>query len=353
MTSSSRTADHSAPRFGYVPGKAFVANRQPGWYIWDSAPVAAEGNYYLFCSRWPERAGFGYNWLFRSEICQFVSDSPRGPFRFLRVVLPARGETFFDGRNTHNTCVRYYGGKYYLYYMGTTYAGTPDENLSNRARVLDVWNHKRIGLAVADSIEGEFRRLDEPLLEAREAPFWDRTAITNPAVAIRPDGKTYLIYKSRRDEHAPMQLGVAVAPRPEGPFVRLSDEPLIPLADPRMMMEDPFLWYDEKKERFCLLAKDDPRDGVEGVCGEWGAGFYAESPDCVHYTLQNPPLVYSRRLCFEDGEKVELANLERPSVLFDDTGRPAWLYFAAGMGKAPYAFEGGTFVVGVPLEPEK
>ena len=139
----------------------------------------------MFSSRWKKELGFGWNWVFNSEIIHSVADKPEGPYEFKRVVLPRRGRQYFDGMNTHNTCIREYNGKFYLYYMGTTYGfdspTTPDVPMpyANEA-----WNKKRIGLAVADDINGEFVRRDLPILEPRDCSYWDCTVTTNPMVAI-------------------------------------------------------------------------------------------------------------------------------------------------------------------------
>ena len=176
--------------FGYTARNAAIALELETEYVWDCAVIEAEGKYHMFSSRWSKEFGFAWNWLYRSEIIHSVADRPEGPYRFLRVVLPHRGGSFFDGRNTHNTCIRFYDGRYYLYYMGTTYDGEiPKDTEQTEQSTLSVWNRKRIGVAVTDSIYGEFVRKDTPLLMPRE-DHWDCTVTTNPAVAILPSGKT-------------------------------------------------------------------------------------------------------------------------------------------------------------------
>ena len=195
--------------------------------------------------------------------------------------------------NTHNTCIKEWGGKFYLYYMGTTYGA----EIPTSADEIDIfyaeetWNRKRIGLAVADDINGEFVRRDTPLLEPRDCRYWDSTITTNPSVAILPDGKTYMIYKSRAAHGKPLKLGIAVADSPEGPFERLSDSPILEFENENVHIEDPFIWYDAEKEKFCLITKDDTKNGAYGITGEWGSGFYAESEDCRDFTVGRDPKV--------------------------------------------------------------
>lgn len=341
--------------FGYKQGSAHIALNPKGYYVWDSSVIKANGKYHMFASRWREEFGFGWNWLFNSEIARFSADSPSGEFTFQNVVLPRRGREFFDGMSTHNACIRYWNGKFYLYYMGTTYGGeipARAEDITEQY-ALETWNRKRIGLAVSDSIDGVFVRKDLPILNPRDCSHWDCTITTNPSVAIMPSGKTYMIYKSRTAIGKPLMLGVAVAPCPEGPFERLTDTPILQFDDQNKHIEDPFLWYDEAKNKFCLLAKDDSKNGSFGITGEWGAGFYAESDDCIHFELAKNPKAYSRILTWQNGEVSEQCNLERPSLLFNDSGRAEYLYCAGGNGKTPYSFEGRTHVVGISLIDEQ
>ncbi len=340
--------------FGYKTGKAHIALRLDGYYVWDSSTIKANGKYHMFASRWKADFGFGWNWLYNSEIAHFVSDSPDGEFVFQNVALPRRGRQYFDGMNTHNTCIKYWNGKYYLYYMGTTYGGDLFDSTDgiDPQYAMETWNRKRIGVAVADDIDGEFVRQDSPLLEPRDCSHWDCTITTNPSVVILPSGKTYMIYKSRSAFGKPLQLGIAVSDKPDGKFERLTERPILEFEDSNKHIEDPFLWYDEKRKKFCMLAKDDSKNGSDGLTGEWGAGFYAESDDCIHFELAEHPKAYSRILEWADGTKTEQCNLERPSLLFDENGRAEYLYCASGNGNAPYSFQGTTYVVGIKLEPE-
>lgn len=338
--------------FSYKADHATMVFKDEEYYVWDSAVIKVGNQYHLFYSRWKKELGFGWNWLYNSQIAHAVSSTPVGPYKFRNVVFERRGKKYFDGMNTHNTCIKYYGGKFYLYYMGTTYDG--DENKDNVPSYpdepLDVWDNKRIGLAIADDINGEFKRLDAPILLPREKLYWDCTVTTNPSVAILPNGKTYMAYKSRSERGGTLQIGIAVADKPDGEFKRLTENPILGFSDENKHVEDPFLWYDDKRKKFCMLAKDDSKNNSEGITGEWGAGFYAESDDCIHFELPEEPKVYSRTLEWADGRKSVQCNLERPSLLFDDNGEPVYLYCASGDGDSPYAFNGATYIVAIKLK---
>lgn len=337
--------------FGYYAGQAVKALELEDYYVWDCSVVKADGRYHMFSSRWKKELGFGWNWLFNSEIIHCVSDTPQGPYEFQNVVLPRRGRQYFDGMNTHNTCIKEYNGKFYLYYMGCTYSGEIPQHMSEIPDEYgaETWNRKRIGLAIADNIDGPYIRRDTPLLEPRDCSHWDCTITTNPSVAILPDGTTYMIYKSRQACGKPLQLGIAVADRPDGVFERLTEEPILKFENEDFHMEDPFFWYDEKRKKFCLIAKDDCKNGSTGITGEWGSGFYAESDDCIHFEIAPHPTVYTRNVNWQDGRKTVQGNLERPSILFDENGTPTYLFCASGNGPTPYDFQGNTFVVCIEL----
>ncbi len=338
--------------FGYRAGKAVKAFHMEDYYLWDCSVIEVDGKYHMFSSRWKKELGFGWNWLFNSEIIHSVSDTPEGPYEFKNVVLKRRGREYFDGMNTHNTCIKAFGGKYYLYYMGCTYGGSIPQSGEDITEpyALETWNRKRIGVAVAEDINGEFIRRDTPLLEPRGCEFWDCTVTTNPTVAIMPTGKTYMIYKSRSSVDSPLQLGLAVAQSPDGEFKRAVDSPILNFEDSNFHIEDPFLWYDTKRKKFCLIAKDDSKNGSKGITGQWGSGFYAESQDGIKFSIPESPTVYTRQLSWADGTEGIQGNLERPSLIFDKEGNPTHLFCATGEGERPYDFKGNTYIVCIKLE---
>lgn len=339
--------------FGYKVGDTVKALELDGYYVWDCSVIKVNGKYHMFSSRWSEQLGFGWNWVYNSEIIHSVSDTPEGPYQFQRVVLPRRGRKFWDGMNTHNTCIKEYAGKFYLYYMGTTYGeDIKGDDFSNPYIMAETWNKKRIGVAVADDIYGEFTRRDIPLLEPRDCSFWDCTITTNPCVAIMEDGKTYMVYKSRNAYGKALKLGVAVSDSPDGDFTRLSDKPAFDFNNPNLHIEDPFFWYDKDKKKFCFIVKDDVKNGDYGITGEWGSGFYAQSDDCLNFNIGENPKVYSRTVKWVDGRVTLQANLERPCVLFDENGKPTHIFCASGDG-TPYNFTGKTYIVCMKLEEQK
>ena len=122
-----------------------------------------------------------------------------------------------------------------------------------------------------------------------------------------------------------------------------------PILGENMHIEDPFIWYNEKKKKFCLITKDDVKNGAYCVTGEWGSGFYAESDNCQDFEIGDDPKVYSRTVEWVDGRVTTQGNMERPSVLFDENGEPTHIFCASGDGE-PYNFQGATYIVCVKLE---
>ena len=89
--------------------------------------------------------------------------------------------------------------------------------------------------------------------------------------------------------------------------------------------------------------------GGAGMTDGWGNGFYAESRDGICFELAEPATAYRRQLRYADGSLRTQCNLERPGLLFDGQGRPTHLFCATGHGRQPYDFEGGTYIVCIPL----
>lgn len=324
--------------------------KMDGYYIWCGSVVQGEdGKYHMFASRWPKEYGFAAQWLFNCEIVRAVSETPEGPYTFAEVIFERRERSYFDALNQHNPSVKYWNGTYYLYYFGTTYGGpipAVGEKISQE-RDVEVWNRKRIGLATSKSIFGPWERPDAPLLEPRAPGHWDCTITTNPSAAILPDGATYMIYKSREYAGSTLQLGVARAPRPEGPYTRLQEEPIFQFENPDFQVEDPFLWWEDGK--FHILIKDDFKNDSGGVTGDWGAGIYATNTDCLYWDISNDPKAYTRDVLWDDGTRTVQANIERPNLLFHD-GKPTHLFLATGNGTQPWDFEGNTWSMVIPLK---
>lgn len=322
------------------------------WWVWcGSAVRGPDGRYHLFAARWPRSLPFLRAYPLRSEVVRAVADTPAGPYAFAEVVLPPRGEQYWDGRMTHNPTIHMWNGRYYLFYIGSTYAGPPpadDENLDTDEwgrRSLHSWLRIRIGLAVADHPEGPWQRFDKPVLDVRPGAF-DRVLVTNPAPCIRQDGSVLLVYRTPGAEFA--LLGVAGADRPLGPYRRLHDEPILYFgATSERYVEDPYVWW--AGDHYEMLAKD-----LTGkITGERHAGIHAISADGIDWALSDPAKAYSRRVRWSDGTLTEQGYFERPQLLLEH-GVPTHLLAATADGPG-----GGcnpahrTWTIVIPLKPNR
>lgn len=143
----------------------------------------------------PKSLPFHPGWMVASEIVHAVSNVPQGPYQFSEVALPARGAQYWDGRSTHNPRILKYNHKYYLIYMGSTHPfvdPTYDQLTLNSPWCTVARSNKRIGLAVADSPYGPWKRLDEPILKTKPNTFFSFLT-SNPSPVVQEDGSVMMI----------------------------------------------------------------------------------------------------------------------------------------------------------------
>lgn len=323
-------------------GKAIEtpAFESEGYWSWGSSVVKGDdGKYHMFVSRFPKSLPFHPGWMVASEIVHAVSDVPQGPYQFSEVALPARGAQYWDGRSTHNPRILKYNHKYYLIYMGSTHPfvdPTYDQLTLNSPWCTVARSNKRIGLAVADSPYGPWKRLDEPILETKPNTFFSFLT-SNPSPVVQEDGSVMMIFKGRRHlkdgKYSNMALGIAYAPTIEGPYRVLNNEQPIFQVDGQGEAEDPFLWKDDKGYHAIF------KDHVAKFTGEKGGGVMAHSKDGINWTVDKDPKAYSKIVEWEDGTIAKQGQLERPFILFED-GKPTFIFFATMDG--PGEFENGT-----------
>ncbi|MEM8736329.1 MAG: glycoside hydrolase family protein, partial [Planctomycetota bacterium] len=228
--------------------------RSDEYDIWGGSPIQDdEGKYHLYYSRWPHRLGHAA-WVTHSEIAHAVSDSPFGPWKHHDVALPKRGTEYWDGSCTHNPTVLKVGGKYYLYYMGNRGDEIVEKPLN--------WGHRnqqRIGVAMAEDPNGPWTRLEQPVVDISADPAAaDALCVSNPAVALRPDGGILMIYKTVAKQlelpsGGPVGLGIATATDPMGPFEKLDLRPF-QVEGERFAAEDPYIWHGQ--DRYWAIVKD-------------------------------------------------------------------------------------------------
>lgn len=310
-----------------------------GYWVWGSSVMRSDdGKYHMFVSRFPKSLPFHPGWMVASEIVHAVADVPQGPYTFSDVALPARGAQYWDGRSIHNPRILKHNGKYYLIYMGSTH---PFAEPTYKQLTLDSpWcivgrTNKRIGLAVADSPYGPWKRADEPILKTEPNTFYSLLT-SNPSPIIQEDGSVMMIFKGRHYEgnkQSEMALGIAYAPSIEGPYTVLNNKQPIFQVDGQGEAEDPFLWKDAKGYHAIF------KDHVAKFTGEQGGGVMAHSKDGMQWTVEKSPKAYSRTVEWEDGKVEMQGQLERPFLLFEN-GKATHAFFATMDG--PGGFENAT-----------
>lgn len=295
-----------------------------GYYVWGTSPIKApDGKIHVFYSRWNADRKMG-GWLNASEIAHAVADSPESPFEYAETALAPGGEGYWDGTTCHNPHIREVDGKYCLFYIG---------NSNNKI------DTKRIGLAVADSLYGPWKRPDSPLLDVcHDEHAWDNFCTSNPSFLKHPDGTYWLYYKSWNareyyDYTDPKirgnrKYGLAIADKLFGPYIRYQENPVIDFSGrgDNTQFEDACVWYEAGK--FKLVSRD------MGIFGHT-YGLYMESEDGIHWSepliayldvkhyIKQPPA---------PSYLTKYGRFERPQLLFDN-GRPSHLFLATQGGR--------------------
>lgn len=189
-------------------------------------------------------------------------------------------------------------------------------------------SNKRIGLAIADSPYGPWKRFDEPILKTKPNTFYG-FLVSNPSPIIQEDGSVMMIFKGRTyvgdDKFSDMALGMAYAPSIEGPYTVLNNGQPIFQVDGQGEAEDPFLWKDSRGYHAIF------KDHVAKFTGEKGGGVMAHSPNGIQWTTDKDPKAYSRTVEWEDGKVEMQGQLERPFLLFEN-GKATHAFFATMNG---------------------
>lgn len=305
--------------------------------IWCGSVVQA-GNkkFYMVYSRWPKSKGHEA-WITHSELALAVSDKPAGPYKHLKVVLPSRGPSYWDGICTHNPVFLYRNGKYYLVYMGATGPVPEKPVLPYSAEWYVYRNSQRIGLAMADDPEGTWTRYDQPILSiSSDSLAPDAMMVSNPAIAINDHDSVVMVYKQVGKNGTftggRVRYGVAFAPSLMGPYQKHPD-PIFQPSDPEaanawMLAEDPFIWYDSGKY-YALV-----RDVTGRFTGDKGLAIFS-SPDAVNWDPTPNPKFLPRTITWENGTVLD-DKLERPWLLFRKQ-KPAFLFGSMGINNRKHA----------------
>ena len=306
------------------------------YYNWCNSIIKGEdGKYHLIYSRFPKDKGF-CSWLTNSEVAHAVSDSPAGPYKYVNTIInvdkPLYGSN--DMITAHNPKLKYFDGKYYIYFISTHLGREIDEKelleISTVGYSHQEWKplrtNQRTFVASADALDGECTINPEPLLEP-SGPI--ETLVVNPAITQGGDGRYYMIIKGDKPGAVTFERNqaVAISDYPDKGFV-IQPKPMIQDWD----TEDASIWYDEARKRFYTIFHAHSYLGLmtstNGVDWEKANDFKLVQKD-IKQAGTDELLVPSR--------------MERPFIYLED-GKPKVLS-AAIMKK-----DGDTFVITIPIE---
>ncbi|CAA6691634.1 MULTISPECIES: glycoside hydrolase family protein [unclassified Lentimonas] len=213
---ASHASDRSwADRLEYVG----VAVEEEDYHVWGASPVIGpEGKTHLFVSRWPIAEGFGA-WLTHCEIARYESESPEGPFVFQEVVATGTGEGGWEHQSPHNPNIQKVGDRYALVYIANR-GGQGKARVATQQIGMMIADHpagpwKKVG---SDGLI--LSPPDDPNIWS----YQSTVGVNNPALFVHPDGRFYLYYKAMKQGDV-RRMGLAIADQLEGPYV-FQEEPL-------------------------------------------------------------------------------------------------------------------------------
>jgi hypothetical protein len=199
--------------------KGFVL-QEPGWHIWCNAPVLdEEGVVHLFVSRWPVRDSFGKGWWTRCEIAHYRADRPEGPYTYIDTVLKGDGRPgSWRMQGTHNvTVIHLPDNRYALLFIANSggrrgEAGGFPANQKIGLMLADTVNGPW-ELAGDDGLI-----LDVPS-DPTVWSHGSVVGVNNPTLLPMPDGRFFLYYKAMKPGPGEVRrMGLAIADRVEGPY---------------------------------------------------------------------------------------------------------------------------------------
>ena len=271
-----------------------------GYYVWCGSVVKENGIYYMFASRWKKETKFPWGYMTNSEIVLAKTEDLTKPFVFDRVIITQRPGGYWDSVMAHNPTIVKTEKGYYLYYIGSS-----DGTTETRA----------IGFAFAETLDGPWRRSDQPLALPADS--------NNPAVIKTAEGKVLLFFRDGK-----LKVSVAEAEDYEGPF-RIVEPNVFPSAP----IEDMFVFpMGSEYGMFC----EDARGYFTGLKK---GGMFFRSKDGIHWEESSAEKAYGFEIPFEDGTVLQLQRRERPMILFDEDKK--YLFTACKMD-GETILEGGT-----------
>lgn len=311
---------------------------EENWHIWGADVIKVNNVYYMLYSRWPEETGMA-GWLTHSEIALASAKNASGPFKYQKTVFRGANNDSWDGGMVHSPQVLEYEDKFYLYYTGVPKKPASLGDVEARQYLKDT---RRLGLAVAENLEGPWQRFENPLIQTQSAGDLDSLATANPAIIQKEDGNFLLIYKGikQEDDHQTISLLTATSDSPLGPFT-VSKTPIL---DNSVHVEDPDIW--QQNGNYYMIAHDVTGHYSKASDGRSLALFH--SSNGLDWQPTEFPLASRRRVQWDDDSTTYFQRFERPHILTENgisgDGKAAMVYVAVKEK------DSRAYNVAVPLE---
>ncbi|MBK1880058.1 glycoside hydrolase family protein [Pelagicoccus mobilis] len=272
--------------------------KMDGFALWDPSVIKVGETYHLFCSRWPKADdhSFESGWM-QSHVIRATSKSLFGPYEFQEVVLDPKDHPWAT-KGIHNPKITRSGDRFLLYHLG-----------------IPRW---QTGFAFADSIEGPWEPVAEPIVKAN-----------NPALYVHEDGRAYMVSKFKpkptKDGRWDAYMRAHAAADVLGPYTTFGDEGNRLPYD--LELEDPTIWW--ANDRYNVICTD-----WEGkVTGTMKSVIYFTSKDGIDYELYSDQPVWTQDELIPVGGKegLKVSRIERPQVYVNDKGEVEALLVCVGI----------------------
>ena len=256
-------------------------------------------------------------------------------YKYVETALKSDGGNNWDAITAHNPKIKYFEGKYFLYYCSTNFGDLElsEQELIETAKVgysHSNWsvlrNNQRTGVAMSESLSGPWERSKFPIIE----PAGPITTLTvNPAVCQGKDGKYFMIIKGDKpnEKRFIRNQALATSNYPQGPF-DIQPEPVIDNLD----TEDASMWYDHKADRFYAVFHAHKYIGL------------MTSPNGYNWEKAKYYEIITKQMPIGKDQILGTDRLERPFVFVEDD-KPKVLSLAVKKGE-------DAFSIFVPLTPK-
>ena len=299
--------------------------KSENYFNWGGSIIKGEDNkYHLFYSRWKKEYGF-LGWLTHSEIAHAVAEFSWGPYEYKETVLKNRGKQW-DAITAHNPKIKFFDGKYYLYYISTHINGEKwsEEKMAKipfKGYSSKEWgilrNNQRTGVAVAKSLNGKWKRSKKPIIEPGEGtPI--RKITVNPGVTQGKDGKYYMVIKGDKPKSSQRIQVMIQSEHPDKDW-EYTGKYMISNID----TEDASLWYDSKLEKFYAVFHTNHGGKYIGLM---------ESKNGLDWKKSTNYKLTPKKLKTPNGEMMRFQRMERPYI-FLENGIPQTILFAVKINK--------------------